>query len=332
MPVTVAMSKEGHARIADRLEALGLDLDIALIDGEGRLVKDGKTLDPAATALDYAWLSPDLSLRGATAAAFDLVLALKSLDVLQTFNAGLDTPAYGRMADKGIRICNSSAQGVAIAEYVMAQALALIHPIAEQRQAQAERRWARTPFREVSEMTWLIVGYGPIGREVAKRAKVFGATISVIRRTPATSELVDRSGTLADLPAHLPDADVIVFACPLNEETRGLAGASFFSAVKPDAILINVARGGLIDEAALLSALDGDRLAAAVLDVFNTEPLPANSKLWGHPRIHITGHTSFNGSGTVGRWEQLFLDNIARYARGDDLLNEVAPADVPRSA
>ena len=227
-----------------------------------------------------------------------------------------------------MRICNSSAQSVAISEYVMAHALSLIHPIDEQRAHQTQKEWKRTPFREVANTNWLIIGFGPIGTETAKRAKAFGAGVDVVRRSPATSETVDRSGTMADLPKFLPDADVIVLACPLNEDTRKFAGADFFGAVKEGAILINIARGALIEDAEMIAALERGQLAGAALDVFDQEPLPTDNPLWDHPKIRVTAHTSFGGDGTRLRWDELFFDNLPRYVRGETLLHEVNPADI----
>jgi phosphoglycerate dehydrogenase-like enzyme len=229
---------------------------------------------------------------------------------------------------KGVRICNSSAQAVAISEYVMAHVLNLVHPVDLQRDLQARKEWKTTPFREISRTNWLIVGYGAIGREVAKRVKAFGATTAVVRRSPATSDLVDKAGTMADLEALLPEADVIVLACALNDDTRGFADARFFAAVKEDAILVNVARGALIDDAAMIAALDDGRLAAAVLDVFHQEPLPRDNPLWSHPKVRVTPHTSFAGNGGRARWDQHFLDNIVRFANGEALECEVDPKDI----
>ena len=172
----------------------------------------------------------------------------------------------------------------------MAQALSLIHPIDDQRAAQAKKEWTRTPFREVANTTWLIVGFGPIGSTTAARAKAFGATVNVIRRSPQTSEIVDAAGTMDDLERFLPNADVIVLACPLNDATRGFAGEAFFANIKQGAILINIARGALIDDSAMIAALDRGQLEAAALDVFHTEPLPADDPLWGHQDSRHRAH------------------------------------------
>jgi phosphoglycerate dehydrogenase-like enzyme len=328
MPVSVGIYDKSYNALKPRIDALALDIEIVPFNRDGKFMVDGVTKDPAEVHLDYLWLSPDLSAERIMPMAFELSVNCGSIKVLQTFNAGLDNPAYKQVAEKGVRICNSSAQAVAISEYVLAQVLFHFQPLAEQRELQAAGKWQVTPFREISRTNWLIIGYGPIGRGTADRAKAFGANITVVRRSPETGPSVDRVGTMSDFPEFLSDADVIVLACPLNDTTRGFAGKAFFDAVKPGAILINIARGGLIDDAELMKALDAGRLAGATLDVFHTEPLPKDDPLWSHPGVRMTSHTSFSGSGVRDRWQQLFLDNLPRFVNGETLINEVNPADL----
>jgi phosphoglycerate dehydrogenase-like enzyme len=296
-------------------------------DKTGKFQVAGKSMSPQDVAVDYLWLNSSLNADGFQAGAFELALATQSIKVLQTYNAGLDHPFYKQLSAKGTRICNSSAQAVAISEFVLGQVLAVFQPIVEQRELQAKRQWKITPYREIAGTRWLIVGYGPIGQEIAKRAKVFGADVSVVRRKPATSEIVDKAGTLADAGRLAAEADVIVLACPLNRETQGFANSAFFAQAKAGATLVNIARGALIDDRAMVSALDGGRLACAILDVFAEEPLPAANLLWSHPKIRVTSHTSFAGSGVRGRWDRLFLDNIQRFVKGERLVNEFDPSD-----
>ena len=328
MTATVAMYDKSYAHIRPRLDALGLDIVVRTFGKDGKFLIDGAKVAPADVTVDYLWLSSHLNADGFRDGAFELVLNCKSVGVLQTFNAGLDSPFYEKASQKGIRICNSSAQGVAIAEYVFGQVLSVLQPIGQQRALQAAKQWQQTPFREIWQTNWLIIGFGPIGQEVAKRAKAFDATTVVIRRSPQASPLADASGTMADLDEFLPNADVIVMACALNDETRGFAGKAFFDAVKKGAILVNIARGPLIDDAAMIASLDEGRLSTAILDVFHTEPLPPDNPLWSHPKVRMTSHTSFAGSGGRARWDQLFLDNIARFAKGEALAHEVNPRDI----
>ena len=200
MRVKVAMYEKSWAHIRGRAEALGLDLEVTTFDAEGRF--DGQA--PEAVEADYMWLSTHLNADGVGAVAFDVAKRLKRLDVIQTFNAGLDNPVYREISARGTRVCNSSAQGVAIAEYAFAQVIALLHPLEEQRAMQAEKRWGKTLFREISRTHWLIVGYGPIGAAVAKRAKGFEAGVSVIRRSPGAAEHI--AAILDYWEAHHEDA------------------------------------------------------------------------------------------------------------------------------
>lgn len=324
MTITLAMHEVSHAHIRNRLEALDLDLRVLTFDDESFTI-DGARVPFEEVEADYVWLSQHLPDRKHT---FDMMLRMKRIDVLQTFNAGLDDPFYKRLAAKGTRICNSSAQGIAIAEYTIGQVMAVLQPIETQRAQQAAREWKVTRFREIGQTRWLIVGFGPIGQAIAHRVKAFGAGVDVIRRSPDPHADVDRMGTNADLERFAGEADVVVIAAPLTDATRGLAGAAFFAAIKPGAILVNIARGGLVDDAALMAALDSGQVATAILDVFHTEPLPSDDPLWSHPGVRVTPHTSFAGDGVHGRWDQLFLDNIQRYVAGEDLIREVDPAEL----
>jgi len=135
-------------------------------------------------------------------------------------------------------------------------------------------------------------------------------------------------GSLDDAGKLAADADIIVLACSLTDATRGFADAEFFAQVKPGAVLVNIARGALIDDAALIKALNDGTISEAALDVFHKEPLPENDPLWTHPKVRLTPHTSFAGDGGRDRWDQLFLDNIVRYVNGEALEREVNPADI----
>ena len=122
--------------------------------------------------------------------------------------------------------------------------------------------------------------------------------------------------------------DVVVLSLPLNANTANMVDAAFLAAMKPGSVLVNVGRGGLVDEAALLAALDAGKPEHAILDVFQTEPLPAESRFWSHPRVTATPHASPMGSGLQARSDALFVDNLTRYLAGEPLLNEVSAKDV----
>ena len=174
-----------------------------------------------------------------------------------------------------------------------------------------------------------MAGFGNIGHEIAKRIKPFGVHLTVVRRSPAAEgDLVDQVITLKDIHTELPQADVVVLACALNDETRNMCDDGFFRAMKPGAVLINIGRGGLVDEDALRAGLDRDQPGHAVLDVFQTEPLPADAWLWDHPKVRVTAHTSNSGDGNLDRGDDLFLENLRRYLAKEPLLNEADKSEV----
>lgn len=327
MKISIAAYAPALDSIRHRIEVNALEVDWITFSNDGKYRLGETSANPEDVSIDYLWLSPLLSTDKLVPMAFDMALRTRSIKVLQTFNAGLDNAFYKMIAAKGTTICNSSAQGIAIAEFVFAHVLYQFQPIRLQAQQQAQRLWKHTPFRELSQSTWLIIGFGPIGQAIAQRAKAFGAKTLVIRRNATlANEHVDICENPSMLPVLLPKADIIVLACALNSSTKHLANKTFFSKTRPDALLINVARGGVVDDGALLQALDEGRLGHAVLDVFLTEPLPREDAYWSHPKVTVTPHTSFAGSGTMERWNQLFLDNLARFVRNEPLLNLVEPS------
>ena len=149
MAVMVAMYDKSYAHIGERLNALGLDIEVLTFGGDGQFQIDGKAVPPADIDVDYLWLSTHLNADNAQGIAFELAQNCKSVGVMQTFNAGLDNPVYKKISDKDVRICNSSAQAVAISEYTMAHVLSLLHPIDEQRDQQTGKEWKMAPFREI---------------------------------------------------------------------------------------------------------------------------------------------------------------------------------------
>ncbi|MFM8940522.1 MAG: NAD(P)-dependent oxidoreductase, partial [Phenylobacterium sp.] len=140
--------------------------------------------------------------------------------------------------------------------------------------------------------------------------------------------LAHRALPLSEIHQVLPQSDVVVLACALTDETRDMCNDAFFAAMKPGALLINIGRGGLVDEDALRRGLDRRRPAHAVLDVFQTEPLPADHWIWSHPQVRVSAHTSNSGDGVQPRADDQFVENLGRYLSGNPLLNEAARSEV----
>ncbi len=311
------------ARNRAALAATGLPLDIYTFDGEA--IRHGdETVVPEALDPEIVWLSLDAFGTSQLGPFFRAALIAPGVKWVQTFNAGLDSPVFRQIFDRGIKMSNSNAQAVSIAEFVMARVSAEWYPHARWREAQAAHAWTRIEFRELSRSRWLVAGYGNIGREIARRVKGFGAHVTGIRRSGGSDEFADALDTPDNLLKHLPSADVVVLAAALNAQTHRTANAAFFAAMKPGSILVNIGRGGLVDEPALLAALDKGIPEVAILDVFETEPLPPESPFWTHPRVRVSAHTSPVSDGLVARGDRLFLDNLVRYAKGETLINEVS--------
>jgi len=227
----------------------------------------------------------------------------------------------------------SSSRGVhspAIAEHAIALILALRRQIHTSVKRQIAREWAQVELSTIlvpplADTELLVVGLGTIGERVATMALGMGMRVAAVRRhvdAPAPAGLATVAGPDA-LPEMLTRADVVVLALPTTDETRALIGAAELARMKSSAILVNVARGKLVDEDALADALERGQLGAAGLDAFRVEPLPAGHRLWSLPSVLITPHSaSFAGD----YWTpvvDLFLENVARFRRGEPLINVV---------
>ncbi len=246
---------------------------------------------------------------------------------LHTASAGVDhvlTPDV--RAKAGLTVTDSGpAFEIAIAEFVLAWMLLVARGLPALRTNQREHKWQSVPQFELSGKTVGIVGLGPIGRGTALRAKAFGMRTLGLRRRPAPVEGVDALLTGPEgLSRLLTESDFVVIAAALTGETRVLVGAAQLAQMKPTAWLINIARGGLVDEPALIAALQTGRIAGACLDVFAQEPLPQGSPLWDLPNVYLAPHNSPGGDPNLHeRQKAIFLDNLRRFAHGEPLVNVV---------
>src|SRR3984893_12743757 len=234
------------------------------------------------------------------------------LRFIQAIGAGTDQFPLEELKKRGIRL--ASARGVnyrAVSEHAMALILALARHLPEARDNQLERRWrgmigdlARRED-DLGGKTLLIVGLGQIGGRLAELAKAFDIRVIGLRRdTGAGKGAADTVRAMADLAAVLPGADYVALCCPLTPETENLIDGAALGCMKPSAYLINVARGRVVDEAALIEALNGNRIAGAGIDVPVEEPLARTSPLWRLPQVLITPHTA----GETRRYEDNVID------------------------
>ena len=305
------------------------------LDNEGhglqwlRLADDGKLHGPSDAHPEVAWLSSDLFFGGILNRFFEIVEGAPDFRWLQSAAAGVDLDPYERLLNRGARLCNAHLTAIPIAEFVLRAVLDVFQDAERWRMAQADGRWEHHNFRELWRSRWLIIGLGAIGAETAHRARAFEAHVTGVRRHPTGDEPVDAMISPAEIPDALPEADVVVLAAPATPETENLVNDGFLSAMKPGAVLVNVARGKLVDDEALLRAMDGDRLDAAILDVFNAEPLDPSHPYWSHPKVVLTPHSSGGGIGRWDRGAELFCDNLRRLLAGEPLVNEVTTMQLP---
>lgn len=186
---------------------------------------------------------------------------------------------------------------------------------------QSARRWERTCAGELTGQTLAVIGLGKVGKEVARQAKCFGMRVIGTARTARELPNVDAVYAPDALGEVLPQADFVVLIAPHTPDTDGLLGARELARMKPTAVLINIARGALVDEDALIAALRDGGLAGAALDVFRTEPLPRDSPLWDMPNVIISPHSASTVTQENARITDLFCENLRRYLDGRPLLN-----------
>lgn len=317
-----------YRRVADRLPQAGSGLDLLIMDKDGVIRRGDAVVSLDDAAPEAGWANADVFFSPAARPYMTALLKSSALGWVQSGAAGYDQPVFGEFVKKGATLTTSHGQAVGMADYVLWGVLDAFQGGAGRRASQAAHQWERAPFREIAGTRWVIVGFGAIGEGVAVRARAFGAHVTGVRRNTAPHPNADAMAAPSELKRLAADADVLVFACPLTPETRHMGNADLFGAMGPGAVFVNVGRGGLVDEPALLAALDRGVPEHAVLDVFETEPLPAESAFWGHPRVTLTPHSSGMSGGNAARNDALFLENLRRRLAGEPLENVADPKDV----
>ncbi len=255
----------------------------------------------------------------------DLIAKAPKLRFVQSISAGVDQYDQAMFKARGIRL--ASAAGVnanAVAEHAFALALALQRQLHTGRDNQHAKHWrgmiSDIPKREaeIAGKTMVIVGLGRIGARLARFARAFDVHVIGVKRDITTgTEGADEVVATADLMKVLPRADIVVLACPLNAATEGLIGPAQLAAMRPGAHLINVARGKVADEAAVIASLQSGHLGAAGLDVTREEPLAATSPLWAMPQVLITPHTAGETQAYEDNVIDILLENLDRLWRGE---------------
>ncbi len=226
-----------------------------------------------------------------------------------------------------VTVTNSAGfQAEVMAQYALGALLALALRFPAYARDTAARRWAPGPVASIAGKTVLVAGLGPNGRAVARLARAAGMTVIGLRNRPRPMDGLDAVFGPERLHEALALADAVVLVLPLTERSRNLIDARALAAMKPGAVLVNMARGGILDEAALAEALTAGRLGGAVLDVFAEEPLPAGSPLWDLDNVIVTPHVASLFAGWERKAAEVFADNLARRLAGAPLANVIDPA------
>lgn len=272
----------------------------------------------------------------------DVLRAGNRLEWLHSAAAGVGSSLGPEMLASDAIFTNSAGiHGPPIAETAMAMILHFARGLDLAARAQRELRWgapqfwaADAPVTEVSGSVVGIVGFGGIGREVARRAACLGSRVLAVRRKAGRGRDLSQAQGARDagvevvagdqgLSRVMRESDFIVLAVPETDETRGMIDRRRLFSAKPGSVLVNVARGKILDEEALLDALDSGPIRAAALDVFSTEPLPPDHPFYRHPRVLMTPHVSATTRRFWERETALIADNLGRFGRGEPLRNQV---------
>ena len=252
----------------------------------------------------------------------EVITAATNLKWLNSIYAGADHMPLELLRQRGTIFTNGAGiNAITIAEYVIMGMLTVAKGYREVVRAQDRHEWLMdSPGKvELYGSKALLLGYGAIGKLIEERLSAFAVDVTVVRRTPGPNTL-----TPDQWRAQLGDYDWIILAVPATPETDGMIGAAELAAMKPTATLLNIARGSVVDQAALVTALQSGQIANAFLDVTTPEPLPADDMLWTLPNAHITMHLSGRAQDKMfARSAQRFLDNLARWERGEPVTPQV---------
>jgi phosphoglycerate dehydrogenase-like enzyme len=335
MIVHVAYPPDPPAQLVDGLRAVSADFEVVVapyVEDHGvRAARcQGSLEELRARAPALTDEQRDAFGRAEVLLALDLPVGLGAfapdLRWVQAIGAGTD---HFHGAQLGPDVVITNAAGVAavpIAEFVVGQLLAIWKRFDELADQQRRHVWKPAYGRQVSGLTLGLVGLGAIGTAVAERARALGMRVLAARRRPGAEDrppVVDELVGPERLHEVLSRVDAVVVCAPATPDTHDLFDAAAFAAMRPGAVFCNVARGSLVDEAALLDSLRSGHLGAAVLDVTQQEPLPADSPLWDTPNLRLSPHSSASLDHYVESVFELFADNLDRYVRGDPLRNVV---------
>lgn len=285
----------------------------------------------ALLSMDVMGNSSKTALEPALAGFYETLRHAPNLRWLQVCSAGMDRDIYSELHARGVRLTTGAgSNGQAVAQTAIAGVLALARGLPHWVATQREHRWVplRGPLTPLAleGQHAVVVGMGSIGCNIARLLQALELSVTGVRRTPAPEQYFDEVVGMDALDALLPQADWLVLVCPLTDSTRHLLNARRLALMRPHARVINVARGEVIDEAALVEALQRQAIAGAYLDVFSIEPLAADSPLWELPNVLLSPHSAGNSTSHQRNVIELFHRNLQCLVAGEPLVNTWRPS------
>ena len=304
---------------------------LRILVSEQQRVQQGERIRACATPAPELLTMDDVEQRGAQfdIGFYNAMRASPSLRWVHIHSAGADRPIYMELLARGVTLTSSAGSNAeVVAQSAVTGLLMLGRRFPELMTAQQQGRWAplidRPPLpADIHGQTATILGWGGIGQAIARILLAIGLNVQVVRSSAATTDNGLPSHAFEDIANVLPKTDWLILACPLSDRTRQLINRDRLALLPTTAHLINISRGDVVDEPALIDALGTGKLAGAYLDVFAHEPLASDSPLWTMPNVIATPHSAGFAAGNAGRVVQMFLDNLTRFAQNSALANVV---------
>lgn len=317
-PLRILMSAPTLDRIGDALaQALGQRAFEPVIAAASR-GDEPTDVDLAFISRDVTGLSTKHCVLEPLESFYATLRRSPRLAWVHVHSAGADRPIFGELKERGVRVTTSSgANAQVVAQTALAGILALAREFPRMFDAQRKRSWA--PLiggalpRDLAGQTAVVVGWGPIGRQLGGFLQMLGLTVIAVRSAAAPAEDGVETYAFEDLPEIAGRADWLVLACPPSARTRGLVDARLLACMGPQARLVNVARGEVVVERDLIDALRAKALAGAYLDVFEHEPLNGESPLWSLDNVIVTPHSAGHSDGNEARVDRIFLDYLREW-------------------
>jgi len=299
-----------HAELGPALRESGLEP--VLYDGEGRILGNSE----GTIALFRWWISGEVGDQ--------MLVDHPDLRWIHTGSTGIDHILTPNFLDRRPQLTNSAGvQAPSIAEWVVGSMLAMEKDLPAMLEQQRKRIWETVQRDEMTSRTIVFLGAGEIAKAIATRWKPFGSRMIAIRRKQASVAPFDEVATTDSLEAMLAEADWLIITVPLTNETRGMLSDERLSALKLGARIVNVSRGEILDQQALVAHLQSGAIGGAILDVFDEEPLPEAHPLWEMANVYLLPHTTWRSPEVKQRQIDLFLENAAKFSRGEEMRNIV---------